>query len=33
MFIPEFACGVMATIITEVVVLIIYSITKGGNKR
>lgn len=33
MFIPEFACGVMATLITEVIALIIYTITKGGNKR
>lgn len=33
MFISEFACGVLATLITEVVALIIYAITKGGNKR
>lgn len=33
MFIPEFACGVIAILIAEVVALIIYAITKGGNKR
>lgn len=33
MFIPEFACGVIATLIAEVVVLIVYAIIKGGNKR
>lgn len=33
MFIPEFACGVIATLIAEVVALIVYAIIKGGNKR
>lgn len=33
MFIPEFTCGVIATLIAEVVALIVYAIIKGGNKR
>ena len=33
MFVPEFACGVLATLITEVAALIIYAIIKGGDKR
>ena len=28
MFIPEFVCGVLATLITEVVALIVYAIIK-----
>jgi hypothetical protein len=33
MFISEFVCGVIATLIAEVVVLIVYAMMKGGNKR
>lgn len=33
MFIPEFACGVITTLIAEVVALIVYAIIKGGKRK
>lgn len=33
MYMPEFACGVVATLIAEVVALIVYAMIKGGSKR
>lgn len=33
MFIPEFTCGVLTTLITEVVALIVYAIIKGGKRK
>lgn len=33
MFIPEFICGVIATILVEIVLLVIYTIYRSKNKE
>ena len=33
MFIPEFICGVIATILIEIVLLVIYTIYRSKNKE
>lgn len=33
MYIPEFWCGVIATIGAEIVFVVIYSIVNGGKKK
>lgn len=32
MFIPEFACGVLATLMAEMALLIVYAMIKGGGE-
>ena len=33
MFIPEFACGVLVTVVVEVVALVVYALVKGGKRK
>lgn len=33
MYIPEFVCGIVATILAEIVLLIIYAIYDGRKKK
>lgn len=33
MFIPEFVCGVLVTVVVEVVVLVVYALVKGGKRK
>ena len=33
MFIPEFVCGVLVTVVVEVVALVVYALVKGGKGK
>lgn len=33
MFIPEFVCGVLVTVVVEVVALVVYALVKGGKRK
>ena len=33
MFIPKFVCGVLVTVVVEVVALVVYALVKGGKRK